>query len=252
MERISLEMKVKPTLRNSQKVFNWYDAVFMLIFVSLFLFVLLDLYGVRMDLLFRHKIEGMSMYSFISGILIGYYFILWGCLKIKHRIKKKENMREIILDALTFIGLKKPTIKGFTYALLAAVIGAIFNYFSLLIVAHLYGGTLVLTRSLDLLIVMQNLVFASISEEIIFRGIYLSVFTRILGKTRASAAWGIIMSSFTFGWIHLEKPILKVAAGLLLAVIYLFKWKKNLIASIAAHLGANSAATGINVITLGT
>jgi len=239
-------------LQIQQKDLDCYDAIFILIFIALFLSVLLNLYGVRMDLLFRRTIGGMSVYSFVSGILIGDYFIIWGSIKIKHRLKKKGSMREIILDALRFIGLKKPTVICLVYALLAAIIGATFNYVSLLIIAHLYGGTLVLTSPSDLLIIMQNFVFAPISEEIIFRGIYLSAFIRILGKTPASAALGIIMSSFTFGWIHPEKPILKAIAGLLLGVIYLFKWKKNLIASIATHMGANLLATGVGVIMLGT
>ncbi|RLA82178.1 MAG: hypothetical protein DRG31_07740, partial [Deltaproteobacteria bacterium] len=66
---------------------------------------------------------------------------IWGCIKIKRRLNKKESMREIIFVALKFIGLKKPTVISLVYASLAAIIGATFNYFSLLIIAHLYGGT---------------------------------------------------------------------------------------------------------------
>ena len=135
------EMEGKLIRQNSQKGFDRYDAVFMLIFVALFLFVLLDLYGVQTDLFFRHTIGGMPVYSFISGILIGDYFIIWGCIKIKRRLNKKESMREIIFVALKFMGLKKPTVISLVYASLAAIIGATFNYFSLLIIAHLYGGT---------------------------------------------------------------------------------------------------------------
>ena len=162
------EMEGKLIRQNSQKGFDRYDAVFMLIFVALFLFVLLDLYGVQMDLFFRHTIEGMPVYSFISGILIGDYSIIWGCIKIKRRLNKKESMREIIFVALKFIGLKKPTVISLVYASLAAIIGAAFNYSSLLIIVHPYGGTLVLTSPSDLLTIIQNFVCTPISEEIIF------------------------------------------------------------------------------------
>jgi membrane protease YdiL (CAAX protease family) len=65
----------------------------------------------------------------------------------------------------------------------------------------------------------------------------------LFGKTYASAGSALVLSSFTFGWIHPAQPIVKTIAGFLLGSIYLWGWKKNIAASSLAHFGANLIGT---------
>jgi len=225
--------------KNRKKTLIWNDVGFITIFASLFFLSFLDFCGLRMAFLFEPKWSGMSIFSVISGVLIGYYFIIWGFVKTKSRFIRKENLRSIISDAFAFVGFRKPSYKNLLLITISMILGAILSFLSLLLLVYLSKGTMIVMVFPDPLTVLNNLIVPPILEETMFRGIYLSVFLKIVGKNNAIATLGVIMSSFTFGWIHPYMPMLKMLGGLLLGSIYLFKWNKNLFASMSAHLGAN-------------
>lgn len=96
--------------------------------------------------------------------------------------------------------------------------------------------------------ILQNILVAPMFEELIYRGIYLSVFLRVLGKNYVSAILGLLLSSFVFGWTHPIQPIVKTFGGFVLGCIYLFKWKKNIIASFSTHVSMNVVGTFLIVV----
>jgi membrane protease YdiL (CAAX protease family) len=160
----------------------------------------------------------------------------------------KTVSRIAFLKTMNLIGLKKPSLRGSFYILLCMIIGMVSSFLILFTFSILGGGVLYWTSaSLDVLI--QNLIVSPIFEELIIRGIYLGVFLKLFGVSYKSAAIALIMSAFTFGWIHPAQPIVKTVGGFLLGSIYLFGWKKNLAESSLTHFGINLVGSFLVVIT---
>lgn len=178
------------------------DFVFILIFGFLVLAVLLSVYLVEIGVLFQQSEWGTSLFAVLSSILISYYFIIWGFLKIKGRTETKKEPKKIISKGFKFIGLTKPSSKNVVYLLLSIFAGAAFSIFSLYLMSNLSNGKLVLSSVPEVSIILQNFIVTPFFEEMIYRGIYLSVFLKVLGKNYASAISGLALSSLTFGWIH--------------------------------------------------
>jgi len=223
------------------------DLVFILIFGFLVLAALLSVYIVEIGVLFQRSEWGTSLFAVLSSILISYYFIIWGFLKIKDRTETKKEPKKIISKGFKFIGLTKPSSKDVIYLFLSMFAGTAFSIFSLYLMSNLSNGKLILSSVPEVSIILQNFIVTPFFEEMIYRGIYLSVFLNVLGKNYASAISGLALSSLTFGWIHPTMPFLKFLAGLFLGFVYLYRWKKNLTASIFAHLGANVVSTFVLV-----
>jgi len=223
------------------------DLIFILIFVFLFLAVILSIYRQKTEFLFQQSQLGASIFAILSSSLISYYFIIWGFFKIKYYVKTIEGRKGTVSKAFRFVGLAKPSFNEIVYILFSTIIGVIVSIFSLYLMSNLINGALRLASSIDISIMLQNIIVVPIFEEVIYRGIYLSVFQRIFEKNYTTAILGLILSSFTFGWIHPTMPLLKALAGFVLGSIYLYRWKKNLVASVFAHLGANIVATFVLV-----
>jgi len=171
----------------------------------------------------------------------------WGFSKIADQIRViesfEERLRTMITRALRFIGLAKATPTGVLFILLSMVFGIIFNFLTLYGFAVIEGGSIhVRTPPSDVYLIIQYLIAAPLFEELVFRGLYLSSFLRILGKNHLSAMLGLTLSSFTFGWIHPNGSIpllIKTSGGFLLGTIYMIKWRKNFMAALSAHFGLN-------------
>lgn len=217
-------------------------------FAFLFFFVIINLLTGAFAFLFSQSVAGTSLFALMSAMLLLCYFFIWGAIQVKNQFKgaklgTKSVSRILLSRTLNFIGLKKLSSKDSFYILLSMIIGMVFNFFVLLALSRLTNGTLYRVSSPSLYMLVQNLVVPPIFEELIFRGIYLSVFLKLFRKTYASAGLGLVLSSFTFGWIHPAQPIVKTIAGFLLGSIYLLGWKKNIAASSLAHFGANLVGT---------
>jgi membrane protease YdiL (CAAX protease family) len=181
-------------------------------------------------------------------MLLLYYFFIWGFIKVKNQFKGnrigfKSVTRVLFSKVAHFIGLKTISPKDSLYFLLSMIIGMVFNFLVLIALLHFDHGTLLYVSSPSLYVLVQNLILPPILEELIFRGIYLSVFLKVLGKNYVSAVSGLVLSAFTFGWCPPTQAIVKTIAGFLLGFIYLFAWKKNIAASSLAHFGANLVGT---------
>jgi membrane protease YdiL (CAAX protease family) len=100
----------------------------------------------------------------------------------------------------------------------------------------------------DLNLFLQNLVIVPFLEELVYRCMYLSSLTKIIGKNYSTIFVGIILSSMTFAWIHPSMPYLKLIGGFVLGSIYFYKWKKNFPACVLAHFGMNLVGTFLYVM----
>jgi membrane protease YdiL (CAAX protease family) len=110
------------------------------------------------------------------------------------------------------------------------------------IVALIYGlagAHTFISFGIPFALAFQVLLVAPIFEEVILRGIYLRVFVGFLGKNDLSALFGVIISSLVFGYIHADLMSVKVLGGIVLACIYLYKWRGNLVACVLAHFSVN-------------
>ncbi len=232
------------------------DILFILLFATLFLLVVIDLLTPMIHSLFEPIIEGQSFFSLISGVSMLLYGIFWGFLKIDDQIRRTKNYKDrwriILVKAFSFIGLRRIKRKDLFYFLIIFLIGVAFNFFTSYGVSSLLDLNLILNKSLPQgLLLYQILLVAPFFEEMVFRGVYLSAIQKILGNHYYSAAIGLVLSSFTFGWIHtnqLHFLLIKTIGGLLLGSIFLFKWKKNLVHSFLAHFGINLVGIFLIVI----
>lgn len=229
------------------------SLLFIAILVFFFVITIINFLTGQMSFLFDQTGFGQSLFSFVSGAVILYYFILWGGLRIRrfskaNRVNRKALIRIMLSRTLRLIGLRRPSSRETVYALLSLVFGSVANILILFVSTILVNGRLYLVATLDPLVVLQSLVIAPIFEELIYRGIYLGMFLEILGRSKAIAVSALIMSSFTFGWIHPSEPLVKTLGAVILGFIYLYSYKKNLLASICAHFGLN--LVGIYLVAL--
>jgi len=223
------------------------DSIFIVIFVALFLLVVIDAMVPTVRFLFLPSVFGQSLYSVISGALILYYGLIWGVRKVADQIKKEKNserrLRTLISKAFEFIGLVKMGPIDSLYVSFSMLTGMVFNILILYGVAISSGGILYRRPfPSDIYLTIRFLIVAPLFEELIFRGVYLSAFLKILGRNYISVALGLMLSSITFGWIHTDQfpvPVIKTAGAFLLGIIYLAKWKKNFLATYLAHFGLN-------------
>ncbi|MEM3490351.1 MAG: CPBP family intramembrane glutamic endopeptidase, partial [Nitrososphaerota archaeon] len=188
------------------------------------------------------------------SVSILFYLILWGFVKLRDQLKdKKLEVREVssLMDVKTanLIGLRKPSLRDSLFIIICLFVGIIINFFVLLILVRLGVGTLYYVINPTLYTYVSNLLVPPIFEELIYRGIYLGVFIKIFGNSPKYAVVGLVMSSFTFtrihpfAWNHPSEPLVKLIGGFLLGSVYLIRWKKNLAASMATHLGLNLVGT---------
>lgn len=219
------------------------DRGFVALFIVLFALPFLNLATNSLGFLFNVLPDGSSWFAIISGISILFYFIIWGFVRLRSQFRGKRLPQKIVWrimsqKASNVIGLRKPSLKGSVYIFVSIVIGMIGNFLILVVLSTVGYGTLYRVPS-PIGDLWQSLIVAPIFEEFIYRGIYLGVFLKFFGKSRKYAAVALIMSSFIFGWIHPALPIVKTIGGFLIGSIYLFGWRKNLVASSLAHFGAN-------------
>lgn len=234
--------------------FSLEGSIFFLICVSLFCFAITNFLTGAFAFLFVQSDQGASLFALICLWLFLGYFLIWGIFQIESQFKgeklgTKIARRILFSKTANFIGLKKPSLKGSLYIILSMIVGIVFNFLVLLVLFRLSGATLYWVSSPSLYMLVQNLVIPPIFEELIFRGIYLSVFLKLFGKTYASAGFGLVLSSFTFGWIHPVQPLIKTIAGLLLGLVYMWGWKKNIVASSLTHFGANLVGTFLILVS---
>ncbi|MEM2974834.1 MAG: CPBP family intramembrane glutamic endopeptidase [Candidatus Bathyarchaeia archaeon] len=197
------------------------DVLFIVILAFFFAIAVINFLTGQMSFLFEQTEIGSSLFSLLTSTFIPIYFIIWGALRIRKYYPKDSLINRITLIKIMFsksmrlVGLRKPSSREVFYSLMIGI------------------------ANLDASFVFQSLAVVPIFEELIYRGIYLGMFLQIFGKNKITAVSALIMSSFTFGWIPPTDPLIKTFGALILGIIYLYGYKKNLIPSMCAHLGLN-------------
>ena len=153
-----------------------------------------------------------------------------------------KNILNILLrKSINLIGIRKPTPRAWVYILVCLLVGYFFNLFILFFSSWIGISEVYRVVGQTPYTYFSILIVPPIFEELVYRGLFLGVFLKLFGKKPAYATIGLIVSSFVFGYIHPVLPYYKVFGAFLLGSIYLFGWKKNIIASSAAHFGLNLA-----------
>jgi len=225
------------------------DKVFLAVFVLLFGIVILNIATGYLGFLFQSPSGVTSPFAIISSASILFCFILWGFVKLTRNQLRDKKLGVKGISSLMYvktakiIGLRKPSLRGSVFIIGCLIVGVFVNLFTLLILARLGLGTLYRVTNPTLYTYVSNLVVPPIFEEFIYRGIYLGVFLKLFGSSPKFAIIGLIMSSFTFAWIHPSEPFVKLVGGFLLGSVYLVRWKKNIVACSATHFGFNLIGT---------
>ena len=222
--------------------------------ISIILFLIIPLAYLLPDLkfLFNPIFERTTYYGFISGGFIFIEFLVWRTFQIKGLIvkSKRKGIRRLLegywklfKDVSIFIGLKKVSYsESFVGILIGLLCGmtAVFSmsYFENLSIEVITFGTF-LKMLVSMPIEMAGIYLIPIFEELVFRGFFLSRFLHIF-KNKRIVVIGLIISSFIFGYSHLEYPIYKVFVGFVLGIIYLWRWKKNISISTVTHITGNA------------
>lgn len=224
---------------------DW-SFIIIVVFLAFSIFLNLDYMRIGTEFLFEPTPLGTSIFGMLSSysILIG--FMIWGAIKTKAQLVSTDLVGRIRIagkKTIRFIGIGKPTLNDTLFILFSLLVGVSLNLFTQYVISVLINGNVVFSGIPKIDIILQNMVVAPVMEEVVYRAIPLSVLLRILGKKYSSAIFGIVLSSAIFGWIHPIDPELKALGGMVLGCIYLFQWRKNLIASVSAHLGVNIVGT---------
>lgn len=92
---------------------------------------------------------------------------------------------------------------------------------------------------------------APIVEEVLFRGYLINKLSRFKEKPLKTGALAVLSSIFLFAFIHLHAPTDKLISGAVFTLVYVWGWRKNLVAAIAAHSAANSTTIFLGYIQAG-
>jgi membrane protease YdiL (CAAX protease family) len=158
---------------------------------------------------------------------------------VKSRLSLREDgWKRVAGGFMSFTGFSKESLKyarqNFASLLLGPVVAGIAA-----LSFSLAGLSIFISFGIPLGFAIQVLLVAQIFEEVILRGIYLRVLVGFLGKNDLSALFGVVISSLVFGYIHAGLMDVKVLGGIVLACIYLYKWRGNLVACVLAHFSVN-------------
>lgn len=232
------------------------------VLVSLVLFLLIPLSNLftSLKLLFGPFYGGANYYGFIALGFFFLEFLVWRAFKLKSSLAKSnkrgiraviEGYKKIIEDVSIFIGSRKVSR---IEALIGIVVGVscgittvtIMSYFENLSVGFL-SPDVFLKMLISMPIETIGIYLVPVFEELVFRGFFLSRFLDIF-KKRKMMVVALIMSSFIFGYIHSQYPIYKVLVGFVLGIVYLWKWKKNIVPSTIAHVTGNVFLTFVHTL----
>lgn len=238
------------------------NYIFVAISVILFLIIPLSNLLPNLKLLFNPIFEKTTYYGFISAGFIFIEFLVWRLFQIRNLIVKSkrkgikrllEGYWKLSKDVLIFVGFRKVSLFEVLIGILIGLLCGMttvfsMSYFENLSIEVITFGTF-LKMLVSMPIEMAGVYLIPIFEELVFRGFFLSRFLHIF-KNRRTVVIGLIVSSFVFGYSHLEYPIYKVFVGFVLGIVYLWKWKKNIVTSMAAHITGNIFLTFVHTLSV--
>jgi len=193
------------------------------VFVVIALF-LIPLYLIPEVPFFKPSIVSeASNYGFVVYVVLLLWFLWWAVEKVRNERSPKN-----ILTTL-----------GFRWSRQQVAVGFIIGCFDGALMWFLEGGNIEKIPPVDLVLVVNMLLGAPLVEEVLFRGYLIN---RLLHfkKTSQRKILAIVASIFIFSWVHASYPKQKLVGGIAFTSVYLWGWKNNMVAAIAAHLGSNA------------
>lgn len=202
------------------------------VFVLIALF-LIPLYLIPEMPLFKTSIVSKaSNYGFVVHIVLLFWFLWWAIGKVMGERSPKN-----ILTTLGFQWSKQQVAVGFV---IGCFVGTLMWY--------LKGGIFSTLPPVSL--VADTLLGAPLVEEVLFRGYLINRFI-YFKKTSQRKILAIAASILIFSWMHASYPEQKLVGGIAFTAVYLWGWKNNMVAAIAAHLGSNTAILLLGYSSLG-
>ena len=227
------------------------NSFFVIIWFLLLFLIPLSYLLPSIDFFFK-PLFGWTLYGWLILVLT-FETLLWGALEYVRRLPKRRESRplmdslvNIVGAFLVFVGFKKRS--RMSEIVVGVVIGISLATSTVISRAFFESSAISVTNPMVILYLFFTrfemwaiVLLISVLEEIIYRGLFTNRLVRVFSSNSPFAgAIAVISSSLVFGWTHLELPIYKTIAGLALGLVYLWGWRKNILATTVAHISANS------------
>lgn len=228
---------------------SFQNGIFTVFWITLLLLIPLSLLIPSLDSVFQPFL-GQTLYSWLI-MLITLETMLWGAFKLKTKLgstKRTRPFTEVCVDIFklisSFVGFKRgyyrnEIVAGVFVGVLLAVSTIISRSYFESLPIHFTNPLVVLYLLLTRFEMWSVLLLVPIFEEIIHRALFINRLVGIIKHRLIASVFAMISTAFVFGWSHLESPIYKMLAGLALAVVYMWKWRKNILTTTIAHMSAN-------------
>jgi len=227
----------RETLQNIVFTVTW---IFLLLLIPLK--YLLPSFG-----FFFNPFFGWTLYGWLILFLTVETF-LWGGFKLIRRLPKGrglEVLANIFRTILVFIGFKKR--ERLLEIVVGIGIGASLAIGTILSRSYFESSSIYVTDPKLIIYLLLTgldiwvfLILTPVLEEAIYRGLFINRLISIFSNNRSFAGViAIISTSFIFGWSHIEHPLYKALGGLVLGIVYVLRWRKNILTTMVAHISAN-------------
>jgi membrane protease YdiL (CAAX protease family) len=160
-----------------------------------------------------------SIYGFIVFVVLIFDFLWWVVEE-----SKDKRFKEKVLKTL-----------GFRWSRLQIAAGLAIGCSTEVLTPKVESRFSSMASSIGL----EDMLLVPPIEEVLFRGHLINRLLRS-DKTLRRRILAIAASILTFAWMHASYPEQKVIGGTVFTAVYLWGWKNNMTAAIAAHLGSNA------------
>lgn len=222
------------------------NLIFIVVWAFLLLLIPLRSIFPSLDYFFNPFFD-WTLYGWLI-LFLAFETLLWGGFKLIRRLPKGrplESLTNIFKTTLVFIGFKKRDrffeivfglVIGISLAICTLLSRSYFEHLSIYVIDPRLITYLLLT-GLDVWVFVM---LTPLLEEVIYRGLFLNRLISVFSTNKSFAgAIAIFSTSFIFGWSHIELPLYKAFGGLILGVVYVLRWRKNILATVVAHISAN-------------
>lgn len=215
-------------MREKRQSHDWFAVFVIIALLPIPLYYLVP----GMPLFKPSGVGNASVYGFVVYFTLILDFLRW--------MAKESRNKHFPKNVLTILGFrwgKQHVVAGFAIGCLAGVL-----------MWHIKSGFSSIVPPFDL--VADMLLGAPLVEEVLFRGFLIN---RILRSDRTfqKKILAIVASILIFSWMHASYPEQKVVGGIIFTAVYLWGWKNNMTAAIAAHLGSNATILFFGYSSLG-
>jgi membrane protease YdiL (CAAX protease family) len=216
------------------------DTMLLTYTVISILAIVIDAFIYRLPFLFGTLVLGGSIFAYTSLFVIFYLKLKRTLIHIKG-VKWKLNL----LDVARFLGVADLKITDVAFIAGVFLLTLSFGYIHQHMIAYLLGLSLQVNRSFSWDVVLGTFLLIPILEEVTYRGILASWLYRLTGGNTLLA---LVVSSIIFSWTHIFLPEVKLIGSLFFGAIYFCGGRRNLIASIMAHMSLNFVVATLVVV----